>query len=274
MPAKYSIHPKNIITSIFQNRILIIALTKREVQARYKGSLLGLLWSLMTPLLMLGVYTFVFSVVFNVRWNGGEATNKIEFALLLFAGLMVFNLFAECISRAPFLVISNVNYIKKVVFPLEILAWVGVGAALFQFLASLAIWLAVYTLFIGIPGPYFLLLPLVVTPLIFLIIGLSWLLAAIGVYIRDISQAITMLITLLMFLAPIFYPASALPKDFQILFALNPLTIPIEVTRDVLFWGRIPDIFSILIYGLSSIVVAYLGFVFFQLTRRGFADVV
>jgi lipopolysaccharide transport system permease protein len=235
--------------------------------------MLGIFWSLANPIFMLAVYTFVFSVVFKARWGAGGSDSKTEFALVLFAGLMVFNLFAECIGRAPGLILANVNYVKKVVFPLEVLPWVSMGSALFQFVVSLGVWLVAYGLLFGVPHWQVLLLPLVVLPLVLFVMGLSWALASLGVYLRDVGQIIGVLITVLMFLTPIFYPASALPAAYQPLMFLNPLTAPIEMARDLMYWGKLPSLSLLAVYGAGALGFALLGFAWFQKTRKGFADV-
>ena len=221
---------------------------------------------------MLAVYTFVFSVVFKARWSGGS-DSKTEFALILFAGLIVFNLFAECFNRAPGLILSNVNYVKKVVFPLEILPWVSLGSALFHTLISLVVWLIAYLILFGVPHVTVLLLPLVFFPLLLFIMGLTWGLASLGVYLRDVSQFVGIFTTALMFLSPLFYPSSALPEEYRYLLLLNPLTPAIEQARDVLFWGKAPDMTMLTVYLLISALIAWLGFAWFQKTRKGFADV-
>lgn len=261
-----------MLASLWRNRTLIASLVKREVIGRYRGSVLGLFWSFFNPLLMLVVYTFVFSVVFKARWNAGS-DSKLEFALVLFAGLLVFNLFSECVNRAPLLILSNVNYVKKVVFPLEILPWVALGSALFHSAISFSVWLAFYLIFFGAPQPTMLLLPLVLLPLLLLTIGLSWILASLGVYLRDVSQLIGLVTTTLMFLSPIFYPLSSLPKEYQPLLQLNPLTPIIEQVRDVLIWGQVPDAAGLCVFILATALIAWLGFAWFQKTRKGFADV-
>lgn len=268
----FSATPREMVASLVRNRALINASIKREVLGRYRGSLMGVLWSFFNPVFMLAVYTFVFSVVFKARWSGGS-DSKTEFALILFAGLMVFSLFAECINRAPGLIMANANYVKKVVYPLEILPWVALGAALFHMLVSLAVWLVAYMIFFGVPHITVLYLPLVAFPLLLLIMGLSWALAALGVYLRDITQFIGILTSVLMFLSPIFYPASALPEDYRGLLMFNPLTPVIEQAREVLFWGKAPDFEVLAIYLVVSSSLMWLGFAWFQKTRKGFADV-
>jgi lipopolysaccharide transport system permease protein len=233
---------------------------------------LGILWSFFNPVFMLLVYTFVFSVVFKARWSGGS-DSKTEFALVLFAGLIVFNVFSECIGRAPSLILSNINYVKKVVFPLDILPWVSLGSALFHTFISLGVWMLAYLVLFGLPHPTILWLPLVLLPLVLFIMGLSWALASLGVFLRDVSQFIGLAITTLMFLSPIFYPMTALPEDYRILLFLNPMTPAIEMARDVLFWGKAPNLVMLGVYTLAASAIAWLGFAWFQKTRKGFADV-
>jgi len=268
----YSISPIEMFGSLWRNRELITASAKREVLGRYRGSMMGLLWSFFNPLFMLAVYTFVFSVVFKARWNM-ESDSKTEFALVLFAGLIVFNLFGESIIRAPAMVLNNPNYVKKVVFPLEILPVVTLLSALFHGLISLGVWLLAYLLFFGLPHATVLYLPLVILPLLLFVMGLSWGLASLGVFLRDVSQFITTVITVLMFMTPIFYPVTALPEEFRQWLYLNPITPVIEQARDVLYWGKHPDFSLLGIYTLASAMVAWLGFSWFQKTRKGFADV-
>lgn len=264
--------PVEMVACMWRNRNLIYVSAKREVLGRYRGSVLGLLWSFFTPLFMLTVYTFVFSVAFRARWSSG-GDSKTEFALVLFAGLMVFNLFAECINRAPGLVLSTPNYVKKVVFPLEILPFVGLLAAAYHMIISLTVWLVAYTILFGFPHATVLLLPLIVLPFCLFIMGLSWALASLGVFLRDVSQLIGVVVTTLMFLSPIFYPVSALPETYQHILYLNPLTPVIEMTREVLYWGKVPDFVLLGIYWLAAGLIAWLGFAWFQKTRKGFADV-
>lgn len=268
----FSASPREMVASLWRNRSLILNLVYREVVGRYKGSMLGIFWSLANPIFMLAVYTFVFSVVFKARWHAGS-DSKTEFALVLFAGLMIFNLFSECVSRAPSLILANVNYVKKVVFPLEILPWVSMGGALFHFMVSLGVWLGAYLILFGMPHWQVLLLPLVLLPLVLFVMGVSWALSALGVYLRDVGQIIGLVITVLMFLTPIFYPASALPAQYQALMFLNPLTPPIEMARGMIYFGEMPNIYLLAVYSIISIMFAVLGFAWFQKTRKGFADV-
>jgi lipopolysaccharide transport system permease protein len=264
--------PREIAASLCRNRSLLKASIKREVLGRYRGSVMGILWSFFNPLFMLAVYTFVFSVIFKARWSAGS-DSKTEFALVLFAGMIVFNLFAECVNRAPGLIVGNQNYVKKVIFPLEILPWVSLGAALFHGAISLSVWLIAYLIFFGVPHATVLYFPLVLLPFGLFIMGMSWALASLGVYLRDVGQFIGVLITVLMFLSPIFFPASAMPEDYRPLIYVNPITPAVEQARDVLFWGKAPDFAVLGIYFIATSLIAWLGFAWFQKTRKGFADV-
>jgi len=271
--ARHPVSLFELFASLWRNRQLIIQMTKRDVIGRYRGSVMGLLWSFFNPLLMLAVYTFVFSVIFKSRWGTGGSGSKTEFALVLFAGLIIFNLFSECVTRAPSLIVGNTNYVKKVVFPLEILLVVTLGSAMFHFFISLLVWLLFYLIFFGIPPATILLVPLELLPLILLTLGIGWLLASLGVYLRDVSQVIGVIITVLMFLSPIFYPLEALPEKYRSFLYLSPLTDVIEKSRDLMIWGKGLDWGGWTFFSLVSVTIAWLGFVWFQKTRKGFADV-
>jgi lipopolysaccharide transport system permease protein len=269
----FSIAPTEIARSLWRNRSLIRSLVHRDVVGRYRGSYLGILWSFFNPIFMLLVYTFVFSVVFKARWGTG-GDSKTEFALVLFAGLLIFNLFSECFNRAPTLILANVNYVKKVVFPLEILPWVALGSALFHALISLSVWLIAYVILVGPPQLTILWLPLVLLPFVLFIMGISWSLAALGVYLRDVAQLTAMTTTTLMFLSPIFYPISAVPEKYRQILYANPITPVIEMVRDVMYWGKMPDAILLTFYITVAATLSWLGFAWFQKTRKGFADVI
>ncbi len=268
-----SIHPTLLIKSFISNFSLIKQMTWREVIGRYRGSMLGLAWSFFTPVLMLAVYTFVFSVVFKARWGIGGEESKTQFAVVLFVGMIVHGLFAEVLNRAPGLVLSNVNYVKKVVFPLEILPFITMGAALFHTLISIGVLLLAFILFNGFLYWTVIFLPLVLLPLIILTLGLAWFLASLGVYLRDVGQTIGIITMIMMFLSPVFYPISAIPESIQPIIMANPLTFIIEQARDVVIWGRLPNVWGLILYTLIASSVAWLGYIWFQKTRRGFADV-
>ena len=260
-------------TSMRINDELILNLAKREAVGRYRGSVLGVFWSLLTPLLMLGIYTFVFSYVFKARWNGAASQSRTEFAIILFAGLVIFNFFAECLNRAPGLVLSNVNFVKKVIFPLEILPFVSLLSATFQVVISLLILIlfqSISTATLPLTAP---LIVLVIFPLAMIVLGVSWLLAATGVFIRDVGQTIGILVSALMFLSPIFFPLSSLPPRWQFLAELNPIAFPIEQARRVLIWNQPIEWMPWAGYTAISVLIAWAGYACFQRLRSGFADV-
>jgi lipopolysaccharide transport system permease protein len=261
-----------LFASQWRNRQLIVQLTKRDVLIRYRGSLLGLAWSFFNPLLMLAVYTFVFSVVFKARWGvGGE--DKVSFAIIIFAGLIVHGIFAECINRAPHLILTNSNYVTKVVFPLEILPSVALGSALFHAGVSLAVLLTAQLVLMHRLPWTIVIFPIVLLPLLLSVAGFAWLLSALGVYVRDVGQTTGILTTILMFLSPLFYPLSALPEQYRTWLYLNPLTFIIEEGRNVLIFGRPPNWSGWALTLVASALISAAGFWWFQKTRKGFSDV-
>jgi lipopolysaccharide transport system permease protein len=265
--------PAAMFASLWRNRQLIWQMTRREVVGRYRGSVLGLAWSFFNPVLMLIVYTFVFSVVFKARWNVSGDESKTDFAIILFTGMIVFNLFAEIVNRAPGLIIYNVNYVKKVVFPLEILSWVALGSVLFHSLVSLFVLLLTqFILNQSLPWTI-VFFPLVLLPLILASLGAAWFLAAIGVFVRDVGQITGVMTTILMFLSAVFYPLSALPERYQNLLKLNPLVLIITESRNVLIYGSLPNWSWLGLALLMGLAIAFAGFWWFQKTRKGFADV-
>ncbi len=260
--------------SLWRNRQLIVQMTKREVVGRYQGSAFGLAWSFLNPVFMLVVYTFVFSEIFKIRWGGvGGDDSKTQFAVVLFVGMIVLSLFSEVLNRAPGLILSNVNYVKKVLFPIEILPVIAMGASLFHSLISLGVLLAAFALFNGYLHWTAIFIPLVLLPLVILTMGLAWMLASLGVFLRDIGQTIGIITTVLMFLSPVFYPITAVPERFHPFIMANPLTFIIEQAREVLIWGRVPNWTGLSAYTLAAAAIAWAGYAWLQKTRKGFADV-
>ena len=260
--------------SLWRNRQLIVQMTKREVVGRYQGSAMGLAWSFLNPVFMLVVYTFVFSEIFKSRWGGiGGDDSKTQFAVVLFVGMIVLGLFSEVLNRAPGLILSNVNYVKKVVFPIEILPVIAMGAALFHSFISLGVLLAAFALFNGYLHWTAVFTPLVLLPLVILTMGLAWMLASLGVFLRDVGQTIGIITTVLMFLSPVFYPITAVPERFRPIIMANPLTFIIEQAREVLIWGHLPNWLGLGTYTLVAVAIAWAGYAWFQKTRKGFADV-
>lgn len=254
------------------HRQLIAQMTRREVVGRYKGSVMGLLWSFLHPLFMLAVYTFFFSVVFKARW-GGAPTGRVEFAVVLFAGMMVHTLLAEILMRAPGLVVANANFVKRVVFPLETLVMICAGSALFHAGISAFVLLAASLVLNGSVPWTAVLLPVTLAPLLLLGIGVGWVLASLGVFVRDLGQVMGVVVNVLLFASPVFFPLDALPPAVRPWIMLNPLSFIIEQTRDVLLWGRLPDFGGLALYALGAAAVAWAGYAWFQKTRKGFADV-
>jgi len=270
--ARIDASPLAPFADLWRHRALLAALTRREIESRYRGSALGLLWSLATPLLTLAAFTFVFSVIFRVKW-GDSSLGHGEFALVAFAGLLIFSAFSDSLVRSPGLVLSQANLVKKVVFPVQVLPAVILGGALFQLAIGTVVLLGIGAALGLVPGITALAFPLVLLPLLLGTIGLSWIFSAAGVYFRDLGQAVSLLTMLLMFLIPIFYPASAVPEAFRPIVELNPLAVLVEETRAVLLWNRWPDWSRLLWAGLLGWAVAWGGYVFFMKLRRGFSDV-
>jgi lipopolysaccharide transport system permease protein len=267
--------PVALASSLYANRYLIVQLIRREVSSRYKGSVFGLAWSVFTPIFMLLVYSFVFSEIFRSRWGQGSVEpGKMQFALILFVGIIILSIFSEVLNRSPTLILSNANYVKKVIFPLEILPIVAIGVAVFHGVISFCVLLLAFLITNNGLHWTVILAPLILFPLIILITGLAWILASLGVFLRDVSQTIGSVTTVLMFLSPVFYPITAVPEQFRGLLMASPLTFVIEQSRNVLIWGKQPDWIGLAVYFAISMLIAWIGFAWFQKTRKGFADVI
>lgn len=255
-----------------RNKNIILQFVKRETISRYKGSQLGFAWSVITPLLMLTVYTFVFGEIFQAKWKT-ESTSTIEFAIIIFCGLTTYNLFSEVISRSPQLIVSNTNYVKKVVFPLETFPIIALGSALVNAIINYLL-VILFQLFLGGGISWtILLLPLVILPTILLTLGLAWFLSSIGVFLRDIGQIIGIAVQALMLLSPILYSIDVIPDNFKWFYYINPITYFVEDIRNVIVWGRIPDPVTFLIELIICSLVSILGLIWFRKTKQGFADV-
>ena len=256
----------------WQHRFIVISMAKREVMGRYRGSMLGLLWSFVNPLLMLGLYTFFFRYVFNAKWPAvGDTT--ADFAVMLFAGLIVHATAAEMMSRSTGLIVANVNLVKKVLFPIEILPWVTLVSTLFHTAISFLVLLC-FLLVSGGPLHWtLLLLPVVLFPMVLLFMGVAWFLSALGVYLRDVEQMMGSIVTLLLFTSTVFFSIESVPEAIRPVIRLNPITEIINGVRNVVVYGDLPDFFNLSVYALVAIVFMYSGFLFFRKTRNGFADV-
>ena len=265
--------PVLVFSSLVRNRGLVYQLTRRMIVGRYRGSVFGLAWSLLIPILMLVVYTFVFGTVFRVRF-GAQPDGNLNFAVVLFSGLILHAVLAECLARSPGLITNNAQYVKKVVFPLEILAWTSVLTALFQAIISIAI-LVAYLVFLRMQLPVTVLYtPLILGALLLLTVGVTWFLSALAVYLRDIAHLVGITATVLLFISPIFYPVDRMPAWIQSVIYLNPLSFVVEQLREVIIWGRQPDWAGLAVYYAVAMLIACAGLWFFQRVRHGFADVV
>lgn len=258
--------------SLARHRSLVAELAKRDVLGRYRGASFGLLWSLLSPFLLLCVYTFAFGTVMGGRWPQVESGDT-SFSIILFAGLIVHGFFAECLTRAPALIVANPNFVKRVVFPLEVLPWSLVAAALFHTLANTLVFVLLRLLMDGDFSATVLLLPLVLVPLVVLALGVAWFLASLAVYVRDIGQVTGVLSMAMLFLSSAMMPAESVPAAYRWIFLANPLTFIIDQARNVMLWGHMPDWSGLAVYLLIALAVMYLGRAWFMATKRGFADV-
>lgn len=266
--------PLQLARTFWVNRHMMRDMTMREAIGRYKGSFLGVFWALLTPLIMLAIYTFVFGKIFRSRWGQSTAPQSTgEYAMILFVGLIIFNFFADILNRSVGLIVGNVNFVTKVIFPLELLPCVTLLSSLFNALISLAILLVVICISKGGLPLTALYVPIVLLPFLIFCLGVSWWLSATSVYLRDLGQTISIIVSALMFVSPIFFPIDALPQRMQLVVHLNPLTYPIEQARDVLLWGAGIHWHAWSIYSIAACLFAWSGLWWFQKTRKGFADV-
>lgn len=267
-------NPLKFFLMLKNKRELIYQFSKRDVISRYKGSFLGIIWSFITPLIMLAIYTFVFSVIFQAKWGTGIEVSKAQFSLTLFCGLITYNIFSEMINKSATLIINNQNYVKKVVFPLEILPLSTLGSVLVHFIISLIALLLGELIFMGgIPWTVFF-LPIVILPLLFTTLAFSYLISFLGVYIRDISYTVAIAINVLFYLTPIFYPMEAVPEYFRSIMSLNPLTSIVESMRAILLYNQIPNFLELFIWIVISMILMLIAYAGFIRTKRGFSDVI
>ena len=243
---RFNASPAGLLHSLWKQRGLIYSLIYRDVVGRYRGSIFGILWSFITPLIFLCVYTFVFGTIFKRSWTDGQ-TSSIDFPLILFGGLLVFNLFADCISKAPNSIAGKPAFVKRIVFPLEVLSVSNLGSALFQCLITSMIWVLAFISLKGVPPVSVILAPVMLAPLVMFLLGLSWFLASLGVFIRDLAHIISVFITINLFISAVFFPIASVPERYREILLLSPLTSGIEFFRQVSFFGQMPDLGS---YGL------------------------
>ncbi len=271
--------PVGMVRSIWSHRELIRNFAARELVERHKGAMLGVAWNIMNPLLTLAVYTIVFGYIFGQRWGKGNIPDQFDFPLTFFAGNALFHVFVECANRAPTMVSSRSNLVRKVVFPLEILPVTAVWAAFIQSLITLGLLLIVLLIATNGAGLHWQIvyLPLVMLPLLMLSVGVSWALSAVGVFIRDLRHVVVVLTQLLMFMTPLFYKLderiSADHPVLRTIIADNPLSVIVESGRRVLLWGETPDWLALSWVTLFSAAVMLGGHFIFSAMRRSMADV-
>lgn len=259
---------------LWSERDLIRQFTRREIEGRYRSSTLGLAWSFINPLVLLLVYTFVFGVVFKQRWAGLEDGGLTQFGLVLFAGMISYGIFSECVGRAPGLVVGNPNYVKRVVFPLELLPVSVLGSALFHAVVSLIMLLGVHVALGGAVLWTWLLIPVVLLPTAFISLGLAWICSSLGVFVRDLNYTVTLVLQVLFFLTPIFYSAEAIPPSLRGFVVLNPLASGVEGLRAAIFSGTLPQWPALLASGALGLLLMLFGYAWFMKTRRAFGDVI
>ncbi|WP_028749547.1 ABC transporter permease [Rhizobium mesoamericanum] len=254
------------------NRSLIYELTKREFSGRYRGSFGGVIWSFAQPLFLLCVYTIAFGLILKTRW--GYSGSTLDYAFILFAGLIIFNLFSDCLAKSVHLITANPNFVKKIVFPLELLPLISTLGAVMHSMIAIFIWIAGYTIINGMPHASVLLAPLVLTSFFPVLLGIGWLLSAAAVVVRDIGQLTGMISHTLLFLTPIFYSVETAPPPIQHLLAANPLTFIVNQFRAVMFYGSLPDFAGMALYFVVASIFAWLSSLAFAKLRPVFADLV
>ena len=268
-----SYNPLSLVLLPWHYRELVLPLARRRILSRYRGSVLGVLWAVLNPLFMLAIYTFIFSVVFQAKW-GADPGSRSGFALFLFSGLILYSVFSECVNEAPSLLITNKLYIRQLVFPTEVLAWISVLGSLFHLVVNWMILTLFYSVVIGAPSFSVLYLPLTAIPIVLLSLGAVWFISSIGIYLRDLGHVVGLLTTALLFLSPIFYPASAVPAAFRAYYSFNPFVHILENSRMVLLHGSPPAWESLIISILGSWLFAWLGYIWFMKAKKGFSDVI
>jgi lipopolysaccharide transport system permease protein len=260
--------------SIWRHRRLALELTRQQIRTHYSGALLGIFWTILLPLLYLGTFTFVFTVIFPRHWplEKGQQLSQGGFALLMFAGLTVFWLFSECVNQAPGLIRSNENYVKNVVFPIELLAWINIGEALFNSIIRISLIMLGVTVIREQFVWTLVFLPFVWTPLILITLGVSWILARFGAFLRDLGLVIGLVMTATLFLSAVFYSTDSIPLPYRNIFLLNPIAFTIEQTRDILIWGTLPNWVALLGYLLAGLLLVWIGWRVFIRARGKYAD--
>ncbi|SDN35230.1 lipopolysaccharide transport system permease protein [Paenibacillus sp. yr247] len=260
--------------SLYDSRNLLYEFTKRDFQQRYKGSLLGMVWAFVSPLLMLTVYSFIFVIVFKSKWGNDTGSSDMFYTLMIFAGLIPFNIFAESVNRSVNLLSQSANYVKKVVIKLEILPASIVLSSLFNSLFSILLLVLGKIVFLNTPNWSLIFAPLVLLPIVLLSLGTALLVSALGIYLRDLVYIVSLLINILFYMSPIFYSTDLIPNKFRFLLELNPISPIITLYRDVFIKGQLFSLTSFMASCLISMIVLLIGLSVFHFLRKGFADVI
>ncbi len=248
-------------------------MVKRDIISRYKGSVLGVLWSFINPLMMLGIYTFVFQYIFKAKWGDAREITA-NFASIMFAGLLIHMWFAEVVTRSINMITGNVNYVKKVIFPLEILGWNIILSSAVQFMCGLIVLALVIVIFGGDLHLNMFLLPLALVPFVFFLIGCVYLISTLSVFFRDIEQVVNTSLTMLLFTSTIFFPIDSVPSFLQDIIKINPLTVPVETIRSIIFGMHGFNISDFIAYTVFSFLFSILSYLFFTRMKNSFSDVI
>jgi lipopolysaccharide transport system permease protein len=273
-PVRKHLNPIALVKNLWRYRGLIAQFTRREIEGRYRSSFLGFAWSFVQPVVLLVIYTFVFGVVLKARWPDTRTDRLSEFGLVLFAGLIGFGIFSECVNRAATLIVSVPNYVKRVVFPLEVLPVSVLGSALFHAIVSLSVLLTANLFLYGQLPWTIVLIPIVILPLVLFSLGFGWFLASLGVFVRDLGHVIALVVQVLMFATPIFYPLEGIPSGLRPIVGMNPLTPVVENMRRVIFRAEPPGWPDLFAWTAVSAIVMLLGYAWFMKTKKAFADVI
>jgi lipopolysaccharide transport system permease protein len=270
------LNPLAMWANLWSKRSLIWQFAARDVAARNRGSALGIFWTLLHPLIMLGVYTFVFAIVWEAKWVGAPDEKTSTFALAMFCGLVMFEVFSASVNNAPGVIVNNPNFVKKVIFPLEVLPVASLLASLLLMCISLMVLLTANLLLRGTLSPALWALPLVILPILLWAAGCSFFVASLGVFLRDMRTIVPVVVQIFFFMTPILYPAARMSKApawVQTVLSMNPLAGVFESARQVALFGGSPDWRALAIALASGLVVMQLGYAFFMKSKRGFADV-
>lgn len=253
---------------------LLLNLAARDFKLRYRESVLGTIWAVLYPVVVLAVYTLVFSTIFSARWGGQPVVNKVDYAVLLFIGLIVYGIFAETVARAPTAILSNPGFVKKVVFPLEVLP----GVVLLSTIYRAAMECVALFIFFCFSSFSFhieaLLFPLILAPFVVLVFGLALIFSSLGVFLRDFDQFAALLARLMMYMLPVLYPVTIFPQTVRTLIESNPMAVFIEQIRGLVIFGQMPEWKQFGIACMWSLLTLAIGSFWFQKTRKGFSDVI